>query len=129
MLFVFLIKLEIKFIFVETFEPPIIQVTGSFLFSIIELIAVTSFFKRGPAYASFIYFVILWIEACFLWEQEKASFINISPSEAILLAKLSSFSISSLKNLIFSIRIISPSFKYENLLSVSSFISPIKKIY
>ena len=48
-LFTFFIKLLITLIFVEIFDPPIIQVTGSFLFSIIVFIAVSSFFRSGPA--------------------------------------------------------------------------------
>jgi hypothetical protein len=49
MLFVLLIRLEITPILVEIFDPPIIHVTGSFLFLIIKLIADISFSRRGPA--------------------------------------------------------------------------------
>ena len=66
MLFTFFTKFEIRFIFVEIFEPPIIQVTGSFLFLIIKSIASTSFFNCGPAYEYLINLVILCIDACFL---------------------------------------------------------------
>ena len=41
-------KLDRIFIFVETFDPPIIQVTGFFLFLIIKSIDLISFAKIGP---------------------------------------------------------------------------------
>ena len=49
MLFTFFIKLEITFIFVEIFEPPIIHVTGSFFSLITRLIDLISFSNSGPA--------------------------------------------------------------------------------
>ena len=48
-LFTFFKRLVITLIFVEIFDPPIMQVTGSFLFFITRFIAVISFFNNGPA--------------------------------------------------------------------------------
>ena len=45
----FSISLAITLIFVEILDPPIMHVTGSFLFFIIRFIAVISFFNKGPA--------------------------------------------------------------------------------
>ena len=45
----FLIKLQMTVILVEIFDPPIIQVTGSFLFLTTVSIAAISFFNKGPA--------------------------------------------------------------------------------
>ena len=46
MLSTFCIKLEITFILVEIFDPPIIQVTGSFLFFIIKSKCPTALFIK-----------------------------------------------------------------------------------
>ena len=46
---IFLIKFVITLILVDIFEPPIIQVTGFFIFRITRFIASISFFNNGPA--------------------------------------------------------------------------------
>ena len=60
------------------------------------LIAVISLFNKGPAYFFFTYFVMLCIDACFLCEQENASFTYKSASPAKCFAKEVSFFSSSL---------------------------------
>ena len=45
----FFIKFVITLIFVEIFDPPIMHVTGSFLFLTTRLMASISFFNKGPA--------------------------------------------------------------------------------
>ena len=49
-LLTFAMRLVKRLIFVEILDPPIIHVTGSFLFLIIRLIDITSFLNNGPAY-------------------------------------------------------------------------------
>ena len=113
-------------ILVETFDPPIIHVTGFFLFFKISSSALISFSKRGPAKLGK-NLVIALREACFLCEHEKASLIKTSPSFDNLFANFSSSNSSSLENLMFSKKRISPEFSFFENSIVCSFISSSKK--
>ena len=93
-----LLNLGIKFliisIFVEIFDPPIIQVIG-FLISIVTFFkAFTSVSNCNPANDGR-NSVILHTEACVLCEQEKASFTNKSAKLARCFEKFDSFFSSS----------------------------------
>ncbi len=81
-------------IFVEIFEPPIIQVIGFLISAVTFLRAFISVSNCNPANEG-INSVILLTDACVLCEQEKASFTNRSASSAKCLAKEASFSSSS----------------------------------
>ena len=55
-LLTFAMRLVKRLIFVEILDPPIMHVTGSFLFLMTRLIAVISLFNKGPPYFFFTYF-------------------------------------------------------------------------
>ena len=65
----------IAFFFVDSFEPPNINVVGLMGFLIKRDISFISFLKRGPKYFSLKKSQIVNTEECFLWETEKASFM------------------------------------------------------
>ena len=61
-LLTFAMRLVKRLIFGEILDPPIIHVTGSFLFLIIRLIDITSFLNNGPAY--FFYVLCYVVHRC-----------------------------------------------------------------
>ena len=81
-------------IFVEIFDPPMIQVIGFFISEVTFFNAFNSVSNCRPAKDG-INSVILQTEACDLWEQENASLTNKSPSFAKCFEKSKSFFSSS----------------------------------
>ena len=81
-------------ILVEILEPPIIQVIGLVIFEVILLRAFTSKSSCNPEYEGK-NFGSSKIEACALWDQEKASLTYISARLDRSLANFLSFRSSS----------------------------------
>ena len=94
MLLNLLIKFLIISIFVEIFDPPIMQVIGFFISIVTFFKAFTSVSNCNPANDGR-NSVILHTEACVLCEQEKASFTNKSAKLAKSFEKFDSFPSSS----------------------------------